>query len=93
MPPASTATVHVSDTDCLGDVIGVERELVLTCHCARQRVVGLAALTLVPGIGARLTVGAFRQRMRCVICGSAGTAGQVELRYWRSLAHTNGLEA
>ena len=93
MPPASATTVRVADNDRLGDIIGVERELVLTCHCTRQRVVGLAALTLVPGIEARLTVGALRQRLRCVVCGSAGTAGQVALRSWRSLAHTSGLEA
>lgn len=93
MPIAITATVRVLDTDRLGDVVGAGRELVLTCSCTRQRVVGLAALTLVPGIQARLTVGVLRQRLRCVACGSAGTAGQVELHDWRSMAHPGSSQA
>jgi hypothetical protein len=92
-PMPVAATVPVRDADCIGDVVGLGRELLLTCRCTRQRVVCLAALTLVPGLEARVTVGALRKRLRCVACGTAGTEGRVELRDWRTRLPTGRTEA
>jgi hypothetical protein len=89
MPTTAATVVRVRDTDRVGDVVGLGRELMLTCRCSRQRAVCLAALTLVPGVEARLTVGALRRRLRCVACGAAGTEAQIELRDWRSPSRTS----
>lgn len=89
MPTTAAAVVRVRDTDRVGDVVGLGRELMLTCRCSRQRAVCLAALTLVPGVEARLTVSALRRRLRCVACGAAGTEAQIELRDWRSPSRTS----
>ena len=92
-PMPLAATVSVRDTDRIGDVVGPGRELLLTCRCTRARVVCLAALTLVPGVDARVTVGALRQRLRCVGCGAFGTEGRAELRDWRTRLPTGRTEA
>ena len=92
-PMPCAATLSVRDTERIGDVVGLGRELLLTCRCTRQRVVCLAALTLVPGLDARVTVGALRKRLRCVACSTAGTEGRFELRDWRSRFPTSSTEA
>ena len=89
MPTTAAAVMRVRDTDRVGDVVGLGRELMLTCQCSRQRAVCLAALTLVPGVEASLTVGGLRRRLRCVACGAAGTEAQIELRDWRSPSRTS----
>ena len=92
-PMPVAATVSVRDSDRIRDVVGLGRELLLMCRCTRQRVVCLAALTLVPGIDSSVTVGALRQRLRCMACGAVGTEGRFELRDWRTRFPTSRTEA